>query len=298
MSDKRHKLPDREHALVYRRLERDMLSRSAESQSPRAVVIGGQPGAGKSMLLRAALESLSGAPAVILEDDCRAAHPLSEEILASDEKHYADKTDLDVKIWMKRLLMVAAGNRRDIVFEGDKRNGDLLVNAVNRLKDEGYRVDVLVMAVGGEVSRLGILERYEEQREDVGYGLWVSLESHNKTYNNIPETVKTAELKCRMDSFGVCNRAGKVLYRNVAREGIYTKPLHNADARAAIMKERGRPLSKEEQRSIDEGRMRVLEKMQRRGASSGEIAHAMMMLGNVHRLRKELEAREAVSDAG
>ncbi|MDR1978279.1 MAG: zeta toxin family protein, partial [Synergistaceae bacterium] len=221
------------------------------------------------------------------------AHPLSEEILASDEKRYADKTDPDVKIWMQRLLVSAAENRRDIVFEGNLRGGDLLVNLVNRLKERRYRVDALVMATGGEISRLGILERYEEEREDAGYGLWTSLESHNKTYNNIPETVKALELKGNLDNFGICNRAGKVLYRNASRGGVYIKPLHNADARAAVMKERGRPLSKEEQKSIDEGRRRVLERMKRRGAPPEDISRAMVMLGNVHRLRKELEAMES-----
>jgi hypothetical protein len=148
--------------------------------------------------------------------------------------------------------------------------------------------------VGGEVSRLGCLERYEEQKEDAGYGLWTSLESHNKTYNNLPETVRLAER--RLDGLVICNRAGKTLYRSVGEEGkekirAQTKLPHNA-ARAVIMKERSRSLSQEERRSIDEGRVKVLEKMKRRGAPPEEITQAMVMLGNVRQLRKELAALE------
>ncbi|MDR1875382.1 MAG: zeta toxin family protein, partial [Synergistaceae bacterium] len=154
-------------------------------------------------------------------------------------------------------------------------------------KEEGYRVDVTVMAAGGEFSKLGILERYEGQKADVGYGWWTSPATHGKTYDGIPETAKLVELKCRIDSFSVYNRSGGILYANTSRDGVYTKPPHNADARAAIMKERNRPLTPEEQSTLLEGRRRMLENMKRRGAAPEEITRALAILGKTPRLRQE-----------
>ncbi|MDR1875530.1 MAG: zeta toxin family protein, partial [Synergistaceae bacterium] len=223
----------------------------------------------------------------IMEDNYRAAHPFFEDILRLDERRCVQKTASDVGGWVKRLLTTAIKNRRNIVLEDEMSNGDLLINVIDRLRDEGYRVDVLVMAVGSEVSRLGILERCEGQREDGGYGLWTNLELHNRVYAGIPEAVKRVEVRGRVESVGVYNRAGEILYKNVSRDGVYTKPF--PDAYAAIMKERGRSLSQEEETSIREGCKELLAKMKRRGASPGELAHAMSVLGNTRQLRRELE---------
>jgi hypothetical protein len=291
-----YKLSPQEHAALFRKLERDLLKYSTPSAAPRAVIIGGQPGAGMAAMIRVAMETIltqstertKNVPAVVIDEDYREEHPLSGEILSANERRCAEETDSDVRGWGKRLLSSAMRNRRDILFEGDMSNGGQLLNIVNRLKEEGYRVDVMVMAAGSEFSRLGILQRYEGQRADSGYGRWTSVAAHGKTYDRLPETVKLVELKCCVDSFRVYNRAGEVLYTNAARDGVYTKPPLNADARAAIMKERRRSLTPEEQSSLQEGRRRVLENMKRRGAAPEDMTRAMAILGNVRQLRQEL----------
>ncbi len=282
--DDSYQLSAEQHEAIFKRLERKMLAESKESTFPRIVITGGQPGAGKSKLIEIAKEHIfpDREPAIINGDDYRSFHPRADEILKADDKRFAERTDPDVRIWTKRLFNSAITNRRDIIFEGTMRNKEPIMETIQRLHEEGYSTDIFVMAVREEVSRVGILARYEWQKEDSRYGRWTPPESHDEAYKNMPDTVRAIESESPIDSMSVYNRAGDLLYENVRQDGVYKKPPHAEDAKAALMKERARPLSLREQQSLDQQRKAVEQKMLARGAATKEILLAKsIMLGTV-----------------
>ncbi len=53
MDDNRFQLSPRKHATIYEKIERHQFKDTAPTDQPQAIILGGQPGAGKSGLLEA-----------------------------------------------------------------------------------------------------------------------------------------------------------------------------------------------------------------------------------------------------
>lgn len=243
--DTSYKLSEKRHESIFQELKESMLKASALSSDRTIVILGGQPGSGKTRLIEIAKATiLSGRqPAIINGDDYREVHPLAQEIKITDEKKYAELTDCDVRDWTKRLFDAAIENSRDIIFEGTMRNKEPIMKTIQNLKDAGYKVHIMVRAVNGEVSRAGTVLRYEVQKAEKGYGRWVAPESHDEAYQNMPDTVRAIENESPIESVSVCNGEYQEIYRNESKEGVLTRPARLADVAAAISEERERPLA-------------------------------------------------------
>jgi len=169
MGDDSYKLSSKKHEIVFSYLERDLLDGTPASLLPKAVIVAGQPGAGKSAFITfAQLEFAPRKAAVINGDEYRDAHPQAKIILSIDDKLFAERTDPDVREWTKRLLASAIKNNRNIIFEGTMRQSKPIMETIVTLKQSGYTVEILAMAVKKELSELGIMERYEDQKKLYG----------------------------------------------------------------------------------------------------------------------------------
>lgn len=102
--------------------------------------------------------------ATINGDDYRISHPKADEIYRKHDKAFAEMTDPDVRVWTSRLLEAAIEGRRNIIFEATMRNKEPLMSTMKDLKAEGYRIDIMVMAVNDQTSRIGIVKRYEDKK--------------------------------------------------------------------------------------------------------------------------------------
>ena len=89
MPENKYKLSPKEHEQIFSRLERNMLESSSSSDNPRVVILGGQPGAGKSNLIKLAQQEIfkGCSVAIINGDDYREAHPHSKQILKAQEQY-------------------------------------------------------------------------------------------------------------------------------------------------------------------------------------------------------------------
>jgi len=189
------KLDKKQHDAIYQKLEKEMLADSAPSAEPTIVIIGGQPGSGKLGLEKHIRETTFAgiSPAVIDSNNYRKSHPQFEEIAMLDDKKMAERTNPDARLWTQELLHSAAKNRRDIILQGTMRNKETVMDIICRLKEQGYKVHIAGLAVGAESSRLGIQLMYEDQKQTIGYGRWVSSEFHDEAYKNFPETLHAIE---------------------------------------------------------------------------------------------------------
>lgn len=246
MPENKYKLSSADHERVYQELEAEMLSSTTPADEPRVVILGGQPGAGKSNLIKLAQQEIfkGDSVATINGDDYREAHPHSKQILKENDKEYATNTDPDVREWTRRLLDSAIKNKRNIIFEGTMRNPQPLMSTIEHIKEQGYKIDIMIMAVQEKVSRLGVIDRYEKQKERNGYGRLTSMESHDEAARNLPNTAAEIEQKSPIDSISVYNRACECLYRN---DHCQEKTSPGKDVKTAIRSEVLRPLSVEEQ---------------------------------------------------
>lgn len=246
--DRIYKLSQDAHERVYQRLESDLLAKSAPAAAPVAVVLGGQPGAGKSKLADIAMAKYfkNGSPSVINSEEYRYAHPYSPEILKKNDKKYAERTDPDVRVWTKRLFEAAVANKRDIIFEGTMRTGGPIMATIENLREAGYCIHIMIMAVRGEISRLGTLERYEDQKSAKGYGRWIDPVSHEEAYRGMMGTIRAIEKGSPVDSISIYNREGETLYHNGrGADGTLAKPPRFQDAASVIFNVQTQPMTKE-----------------------------------------------------
>ena len=130
-------------------------ARSSAQDQPRVVLVGGQPGAGKSAggeLVRDELKAQGGFVHVDA-DRMRERIPLGTARLPSSE------TQADAGRLANALRLMAIEARRNIVEEGTFRNPQSVQRFVDRLQEQGYKVEMVVVATSREESLLGIYQR-------------------------------------------------------------------------------------------------------------------------------------------
>lgn len=90
---------------------------------PRMILLGGQPGAGKTAVLIASQTELeqSGPTIRIVGDDLRSYHPQFRAFQKQDPETASQFTQADAGRWTEKLLAAAAERQVNIVFETTMR---------------------------------------------------------------------------------------------------------------------------------------------------------------------------------
>lgn len=267
--DRIYQLSRDTHEKVYKRLEKDMLAESTPSAGPVAVILGGQPGAGKTKLIDIAMGKYfkNSRPAVISRDEYREAHPYSPAILKKNDKRYAERTDPDVEAWTRRLLDAAVANKRDIIFEETMRTGWPITATIENLRKAGYAIYIMIMAARAEISRLSAQVRYEDQKSAKGYGRWVDPVLHEEAYRGMIGTVRTIEKRNLVHSISVYNREGEALYHNArGGDGALAKPSRFQDAASVIVNVQTRPMTKEQENALSVRQKSLAQRKRERSA--------------------------------
>jgi len=160
----RYALTDEQHERIFQRLVLPtMLPPSGSVVSPVAVILGGQPGAGKTRLLNTAARELQmrGPLAVINGDDLRSFHPACPALQRDDPLNAAHLTDHDSGRWVEKLIAAARDRRVNLVIESTMRRPEVFICTGGQLLAAGYQVEAWAMAVPERLSWQGVHQRYE-----------------------------------------------------------------------------------------------------------------------------------------
>lgn len=179
---------------MYEKCKKISFYNCEKSNNPVAVFTGGQTGSGKG-----GIDVFSGREvhkngehmAVLDVDVYRATFPYTKEILKKYPTMYSDITaEVTGKI-VNKIINEAAENRFNFVFEGTLRNTQPFETLKSMPND--YKKIIRVMAVSNIESLLTAFERNYEQIKLTGYGRFTNVETHNKTYNGVLDSVKKIE---------------------------------------------------------------------------------------------------------
>ena len=270
MSNNKFKLSLAEHESVFADLNDDTFDGRSPVERPKAVILGGQPGAGKSKLSEIMQQNVFGDSSNVVKingDDYREAHPQIREIGEENDKMLAEYTDPDVRDWTKRLFDKAISERFNIVFEGTLRNPAPIMETMQRMAALGYEIHVACMAVNPKISKVSTFLRYETQKRSVGYGRWTNPAAHDVTVENLPSSLNLIEQNSPISSLSLYNRDGDCLYKS---SGTSKK---SSDMRASdvLLREWNRPLNQQEQYQLVGSVSKVLEFMKQRRAKEEEF---------------------------
>jgi len=215
-------------------------------QDPIVVVVGGQPGAGKSRAQAAVVANLGRQSTVAIDaDDLRPYHPQYETLALQEDRSAGTYCHPDAARWVRMAIDHAIDYRLDVVLGTSLGWAEGTQETLQQFRGAGYRVEVVLMAVHEAQSRLGILQRYQDERDAVGYGRLLPTAIHDATYTGVLDTADRVDELRLADAVSVYRRGGgQPLYANqLTDHGQWQQP---PATRSAMETERGRPWTGEE----------------------------------------------------
>lgn len=233
---------------------------------PRVVIVGGQPGVGKSRTQGRLVRGLGRSSTASYDGDENSEfHPFFKEIARSSRFEGYDLAGQMLPADMHRRCMdhLRSGSPQyDVVASHPLGRKEWAESWVKGFSDEGYHTSVAFVASHESNSLLGIADRYQKSRDRNGFGRWVGRGPHDDFYRNIPEVAHDLESRGLVDSIYVTNRDGQILYENHrGSDGRMRDPL---GARDTIKAERDRQPTAEETERF-ESRVSYLEDPNRLG---------------------------------
>jgi len=194
-----------------RRLTENM---QTNSLIPKAILIVGQPGAGKTTIARIINEQMNYNTIFISGDEYRKAHP---HYYALYEK-YGDaavlKTQKFAGEMTEALINYLSKKNYNLIIEGTLRTLNVPIHTKTILENRGYHVELSVMLVRPEQSYLSILKRYQEMKESGTTPRMTPKEHHDLVVHNIINNLDTIYKRKLFSSITMYNRDKIQIYNS------------------------------------------------------------------------------------
>lgn len=193
------------------------------SECKFAVVVGGQPGAGKTNCITNSKRALEHNCVIIDNDAFRNYHPMVNDIKRYHPSLFTECTDqLSFKATPRMIDMMSDAGYNLIIHQTLKNN-IIADDAITKLRNKGYVVIVRALAVSDLESKMSMIERSQALIEELGYCRWVPKQNHDLAYAGLPKTVEYMQQSGKYDMIEILKRGGvpaepEVLFRQINPE--------------------------------------------------------------------------------
>lgn len=173
-------LSPNEHTRILREtiLANPEYRRVTEQAPPRAIILAGQPGAGKGNLERAAQSDLRHNAVTIDPDALRNRHPGIDRLTQQHPYTWADHTHPDASQWSKELRTDAIAQRKNLIIDSTMPKAGM----IEELQAKGYQVEVRAVAAHRFESELGVDQRFGRGVDERGSGRYVPEKLRTEVY--------------------------------------------------------------------------------------------------------------------
>lgn len=210
-------------------LERVLLPAATKSAVPQdrpvVVIVGGQPGAGKTKvadLVQTALDQRGGAVR-IGRDLYKRAHRHYAAALAADVRTAGAKVRSDTGYWQTAIEGYVRNHSLDAVVESALADPDDFRTSSAAYRSSQHRIEVVALATPEAWSQLGILDRFLTEAADGSGGRFVSWANHDTCAKNMLTTLAVIEAEQLADRMTVVTRDGTALYDNEFVDGAWRR---------------------------------------------------------------------------
>lgn len=202
-----------EHERVFREeiLPDIELSGRSSLEQPRAVILAGQPGAGKGGLAGAAASELHHDVVIIDPDALRGYHSDVGRFSAENPYSWSGRTHRDASLWADELLELTAQSKKNLIFDTTLSNGQWASELIQDLQARGYEVEIRAVAAPKLESELGVDKRFSDKVDTEGYGRYVPEGARNAIYSKLPDSLDTVHARTTAP-IRIFNREGIELY--------------------------------------------------------------------------------------
>ncbi|MDR1807048.1 MAG: zeta toxin family protein [Propionibacteriaceae bacterium] len=218
----------------------DVFAAAAAHPQPVLVLVGAQPGSGKTRAVGAARRRHPDQAFVRLDtDDMRRYHPdFAQLALEPDPLAMPEATAEAAGWWTRRSIRHAIESRYPVILEGTFRRLSVPSGSARDFAAAGYTVEVLALGVAEKISWAGCVARYlnalaNPDPEDVPR--WAPVEIHDAAFRSMPGVAQTLADSDDVERAVVTDRDGVVHHDSAAA----ANPL--ADVAAAINELRAHP---------------------------------------------------------
>ena len=197
------------------------------TENPKVTLLGGQPGAGKSGLenlinIKKNYVSISG-------DDYREYHPRFKEINLEYGREASKYTQQWAAEITEKLIKELRKEKYNLIIEGTLRTAELPLKEANAFKKAGYNVELNVVVVKPEKSRLGTLERYEAMLKQGKVPRMTPKEHHDLVVNNIGNNLEIIYNSKAFDNIKLFDRENNLLYNYKESPNVNPKDILNKE---------------------------------------------------------------------
>ncbi|GGD67800.1 hypothetical protein GCM10011514_34870 [Emticicia aquatilis] len=160
---------------------------------PLGIILGGQPGAGKSYLVKEVEDEFQKDFIFISTDDLRLYHPAYAALQQNPEtfQNAANLVNPYASAWTERLIKHCIENKFNLIIDSTLGgNINAVYQTVDMLRENDFSFHLRLMAVPALISKLSIFLRYESQLKEKGFARWTRMEDHDDRFEKIPSVIE------------------------------------------------------------------------------------------------------------
>lgn len=197
---------------------------------PKLILLCGQPGAGKSGITRLYKERLKNNVIVTDIDDYRRKHPYFNELTRISKNDWTKHTQdfaSEMGIAINEELIKRNYN---VIVDGTGKNLGKNERLIQQYKDNGFTVEVVVIATKPELSKIGIISRYAKSIKDNKPARSVPLSVHTDTIGALPYNLNKLQKNSNVEGVYIYNRQAECLFdSNISQgqAGDFLKNIYN-----------------------------------------------------------------------
>ena len=235
-----------------------------------AVILGAQPGSGKTQVQRVVQENFKDNIVLCNADNFREVHPLAQQLKKLYPELYPEISAPISQLWAAGVQQYCRNNKLNYILETTLKDGEMLNKTIEALKESGFKVELEVLAVNKKVSFLGTQQRYEEMILIDGSGRTVTRQAHDMRYNAITESLRVVTQRKLYDRLNIYGRdimnTGK---KNI--NGVYLVAQNPDNPLTTYLNERDKEWTPQEKKYFDNLVHQVIEMKNQRQATVNEI---------------------------
>ncbi len=160
------------------------------SPNPLLILVGGQPGGGKTRAGEDIARETREPVVPIIGDELRQFHPAYETLLTENPEQMPGATAQASAAWVERSLNYAAERKISVLVEGTFRRAEVTIETARRFKSEGYSVEAHVLAVPASLSLASIEAQYELDRAEGRAARFTPKDAHDASLAGMLGTVQ------------------------------------------------------------------------------------------------------------
>ena len=218
-------LPDYFREALSRELSK-ALSWTKPTENPSAILLAGQPGAGKTQL-SAYFSRQQSSSILINGDDYRRYHPNYHLIFEQCPNELVQMTAPFSSEFTERMIEELSKARRDLIIEGTGRTTEVPLATARLLVGRGYRVRMAVIATKPELSLLSTLHRFCSMSEMGTVPRSTAMEAHNVVVENLPKNLDILYRSNLFDEMQIINRQEQIVWHSTNAQNMPSEILNN-----------------------------------------------------------------------